>query len=572
MKGRVFMDIQPLESRSQSSTLRLLDTGWHSPVPQKRWEGARRHLRGPEAFLSKENFEKAQLDELESALAEHELKTLGRLLTRGNKLELEVFLRTHGVNPIFNPKDEIDVPVGVAKADVVDLREDPRPEAHRVILNGDIVHVLFQAGEATRFKKGPFYRLNPLTVAKEQGLTAELKAVERAASRLPSDISRFLLETDLGPKQNFMILAALRRVVQTEVNTGRLSAKEAHDRYREAVRRQKIMIFVSPREMVGDIHYHAIREKYQFFGFDPGNIVTIEQELCHGLRVDEEGNVSLIDADWGLDAAGHLYALLQAARPGDFTTYTDSGRPIKPMEVDALAYLLGKGGKYLSIIRINDMDRHTTEIINPKSFSYALQKFSEGYVNVIEGVSNPQGQKGGTGTTFGDPDLHVLTETHENSFPALSRPFEAAMKTYLETNAGRHPAYNAMRQWSDLLVTRTVLREIGGRIVFVPRQSTVDDQEVFYVGVDMPMGDLSLLYKRYPSRMFQFSGPNGRELLIHDMKTVDHLTVALRTLVRQCSDPSITDTIKEMISGKPVPFTKSSIDPEIYGAPTPEFS
>ena len=82
------------------------------------------------------------------------------------------------------------------------------------------------------------------------------------------------------------------------------------------------------------------------------------------------------------------------------------------------------------------------------------------------------------------------------------------------------------------LATRRVLKEYGGRIVFVPRQKTVEGNVISYLGVDMPMGDLSLLYSHYKSRMFQFAGPKGRELLTHDMKQKEHLARALRTLLR----------------------------------------
>ena len=74
-----------------------------------------------------------------------------------------------------------------------------------------------------------------------------------------------------------------------------------------------------------------------------------------------------------MDAAGHLYALMQASRPGDFTTYTESGRPIKPMEIDAFSYFVTRGAKVLSVIRINDMDRHSTEIINAKAAKAKIQ-------------------------------------------------------------------------------------------------------------------------------------------------------------------------------------------------------
>ena len=547
---------------------------WHSPVPENRWRGFRRKLSGTAAFESLSSFEQASLSELENSLADHEAATLGRLLARGNKVEIEVFVRTHGPNPIFDPQAELDIPVGAAKADVIDLHTPASAEANRAILDGEILHLLFQAGEASRFAEGPFYRLVPHQVAAKSTGDKEvdyyLNDIAQTRGELKKDISDFLIETPLGPKQPVLLRAALRRIVQDEIDAGRLAVKEALPRYRIALTNQKILFFVSSRGGVNEDHDRWLRGEHFFYGFHPENVVTIEQELARGIKADEAGQLTIVEDAATADAAGHLYALIQASRTGDFTTYTESGRPIKPMEVDAFSYFLGRGAKVMSVIRINDMDRHSTEIINAKALTHALRLFRGGAVNAIETVANPDGQKGGTGTTFIDPEVHVLTETHENSFPILARAFEAGVQAYLKENKGRHPAYNAMRQWADLAATRRALKEFGGRIVFVPRQKVIDGKEIFYLGVDMPMGDLSLLYANYKSRMFQFAGPNGHELLIHDMKQKEHLGIALRTLLRQMEDPHVVAAAQEALGKALVPFTASA-PRALYGAPCPEF-
>jgi len=550
-------------------------TQWSSPLSEERWKGYRSQLRGVAAFKSLYDFEKAQVLELDGCLSDHEKETLGRLLSRGNKSEMEIFIRGHGANPIFPPQEPLGFDVGVAKADVVNLNDPVSEEAANAILDGDIVHVLFQAGEGSRFKQGPFYSLNPLKAAqdfKSPENTEALKKIEHAKAGLPDNVAQLILDESFGPKQPLLIRAALRRVVMNEVNAGRLKFENAVSTYKEALARQKILFLISEKPEVSDVHNKNLRERFHFYGFKPDHLVTIEQQLVHGLTVNEKGEVSLLNEPWALDAAGHLYVLLQAARPEDFTSYMDSGRPIKSREVDGLGYLANKGRKIINVVRINDMDRHSTEIINPKAITYALKKFSEGYKNVIEGVSNTQGQKGGTGTTFVDPNIHVLTETHENSFPALSRPFEEAMVAYLKSNQGRHPAYNAMRQLADLSTTRQVLREYGARIVFVPRQKEVDGKTQTYLGVDMPMGDLSLLFGKYKSRMFQFAGPDNKELLIHDMKKQENLPMAVATIERQLVDPYVIAAMKEAISGEIQPFTPEEKTTFTYGAPTPEFN
>ncbi len=547
---------------------------WNSPIPEKRWRGVRRESPGIAAFQTVASFEKAAVDELQRGLADHEAATVGRLIALNKKVELEVFIRTHGPNPLFDPAADLDVPVGVAKADVVDLHELPSAEANRAILDGQVLHVLFQAGEASRFAAGPLYQLNPFQAAQkisdDEELSYYLKGVNGARADVPARAADLLVETPLGPKQPLLIRAAIRRAIQDEIDAGRLSKKEAPARYAEVLANQKILFFVSPRGGVNEAHDKALRETFSFFGFHPSNLATIEQELARGLTANEDGVISLLEGETTMDAAGHLYAMMQAARAGDFTTYTESGRPIKPMEVDALSYFASRGAKIISIIRINDMDRHSTEIVNGKALGYALRMFENGYVNVIETVANPDGQKGGTGTTFGDPEIHVLTETHENSFPALSRAFDSGMQTYLKGSSGRHPAYNAMRQWADLAATRRSLQEFGARIVFVPRQKEIDGKEVTYLGVDMPMGDLSLLYGNYKSRMFQFAGPRGRELLIHDMKKKENLAIALRTLLRQLEDPHVVAVARELTEKKAVSFNET-VERALYGAPCPEF-
>ena len=142
------------------------------------------------------------------------------------------------------------------------------------------------------------------------------------------------------------------------------------------------------------------------------------------------------------------------------------------------------------------------------------------------------------------------TETHENSFPVLARAYEKSVQLYVADNQGRHPAYNAMRQWAQLPLTREMLRTFGARIVFVPRQKNVEDKTVSYIGVDMPMGDLTLLYKNYPSRMFQFVGPAGRELLIHDMKKKENLSLALRSILsRNGRSAHVLMAVREILDG-----------------------
>jgi len=578
------MDRTPLNAlSSQKETSRLM---WNSPIPEPRWQGFRRVLRGAPAFTSLDNFEKSQVSELQEALADHESTALGRLLKEGKKAEAELFVRTHGPNPIFNPQEPLDVAVGVARADVVNLATPASPEANAKILNGEVVHVLFQAGEASRFQAGPLYALSPVAVAKtllaappspddeiaacRDILAADVARIEAVRKDLPRDVSALIVDGELGPKQPLLIRAAIRRVVQREVDAGRIKAKTAVDSYRQAIANQKILFFVSRRGNVAASHDAAL-QKFSFYGFNPGNLATIEQELVRGLLVDGDGVVSLFDNAEAADAGGHLYALVQASRDGDFTTYTESGKPIKPMEMDAFSYFINRGARVMNVVRINDMDRHTTEIVNAKALSYALARFAEGYVNVIETVANPDGQKGGTGTTFGDPETHMLTETHENSFPALSRAFEAARQEFLQKSGGRHPSYNAMRQWADLGATRRVIREYGARIVFVPRQKNVGGEDVCYLGADMPMGDLSLLMGPYRSRMFQFAGTDGKELLIHDMKKKDNLPIATRTVLRQLEDPHVVAAAEELLHGDLVAFEPAERRPFLYGAPTPEF-
>lgn len=550
-------------------------TRWNCPVPEKRWKGFRERYSGIEAFRSWRCFEEAQMDELRSSLSQQERLSLGRLLERAQKPELEVFTRTRGCNPLFDPETDLNMVVGIAKAEPVFLDQPASAEANQAILMGDVVHVLFQAGEASRFNQGPFYNLSPVQFAIQSSnpkWKPLLTQISKAAENLDSRVSEFLTYEKLGPKQPLFIRAALRRIVQSEINAKRLSVKKAMAVYEHALREQKLLFFVSQQGQVSQMHDDVLRKRFSFFGFNPENIVTIEQDLIHGLTVSAEGEVSLLSESWAQDAAGHLYALLQSVRPGDFVTYSETGRPLRADDFEALGYLAGRGGKFLNVIRINDMDRHTTEIVNTKALSYAMGQFRNGIVNVIECVSNPTGQKGGTGLTFGDLPYHFLTETHENSFPVLSRAFESALNIYRQAHQGRNPAYNAMRQWADLQATRTALRQAGGRLVFIPRQKELAGQTMTYLGVDMPMGDLSLLAHVYPSKMFQFIDEQQRELCIHDVKLQDHLDAALRTILHQVQEKHIIDAANEHHLGNKVDFSAFYNDPSPYAAPSAEFN
>ncbi|MCB4757432.1 MAG: hypothetical protein LHV69_10460, partial [Elusimicrobia bacterium] len=63
----------------------------------------------------------------------------------------------------------------------------------------------------------------------------------------------------------------------------------------------------------------------------------------------------------------------------------------------------------------------------------------------------------------------------------------------------------------------------------------------------------------------------GRELHIHDMKTVNHLPVALRTIERQLEDPFILEATEELLAGRRLPFKRPPKKKFLYGAPAPEF-
>lgn len=174
---------------------------------------------------------------------------LGWLLSCGNKAEIEIFVRGHGANPIFSPQEPLGFGVGVAKADIVNMSEPVSEEAAHAILNGDIVHLLFQAGEGSRFKQGPFYNINPMVAADvfkdEVDTSAEIKKIEAAVKSLPANIAQFILEEAFGPKQAVLIRAALRRIIKNEIEAGRLTVDKAETRYEEALKAQKIIFLIS---------------------------------------------------------------------------------------------------------------------------------------------------------------------------------------------------------------------------------------------------------------------------------------------------------------------------------------
>ena len=247
------------------------------------------------------------------------------------------------------------MPVGVSKADgVVSLDDLPSVEvANQAILMMDrfLAHVASKPAKRAGSRKVRLYRLSPVDVARrwKESLDTEakyfLETLDHAGHDLDPKVRAWILETPLGPKQPVLIRAALRRVVQDEIDTGRLDVTDATTRYKEAIANQKLLFFVSQNSDVNTLHDQALRERFSFFGFSPDNIVTIEQEVARGLTVNADGRVSFVDEPYGADAAGHLYALIQAARTTGFTTccYTPSGRAIKPMGLDAFSYVISRG-------------------------------------------------------------------------------------------------------------------------------------------------------------------------------------------------------------------------------------
>ena len=123
---------------------------------------------------------------------------------------------------------------------------------------------------------------------------------------------------------------------------------------------------------------------------------------------------------------------------------------------------------------------------------------------------------------------------------------------------GRHPAAPAPGATGRLhqLASRRRHRAVTGT-----------DRQVVTTCSGQP-ADRTVEMGRCPVRT---AGPEGHELVIHDMKKKDNLPIATRTLLRQLEDPHVQAAAEEIAGGALQPFTNPPAPGPVYGAPTPEF-
>ena len=405
-----------------------------------------------------------------------------------------------------------------------------RPIAEQSLVNGDIAFEAFYAGAAERMGKGPLYALDPWAVVEEY-----LRVVcKLPASFLPGDALRGI---GLGSRQLLQLRISLEEL-----------ARRLHYPPHEAIRRFVIILHVNaeaqPRVRQDLLQHHH-------YGFEPSNVIIVPQPVLPGCFFDEKGAL-VFDPHSKPFPYNHGWARMQL-------NWQDQAYWIDPKEEDhrleepVVDRLLSQGIRYLTLNRINDLDRISPlGILDVNLLALSLNLMREqGYALTVELVGNDTGQKGGFGLAEEGSEAMFLVE----SLCAKSTPFVERMDTLIEQFKNTLPwksdeerknskigvPYNAMRQVEDLQATKDALKE-GLPVVLRYREGRIY--------LEPPVGDMTNLpgiRARAVMRMHDRFNPairNGE--LIYDFKRLEDAYKAVPFLEMQDLQPRLRSLMHEV--------------------------
>ena len=396
-----------------------------------------------------------------------------------------------------------------------------RPIAEQSIVNGEIAFEAFYAGAGERMGKGPLYALDPWEVVEEY-LRVGCKL---PASFLPGDAIRGI---GLGSRQ----------LLQLRISLEQLS-RQLHYPSDEAIRRFVIVLHVNaeaqPRVRQDLIQHHH-------YGFEPSNVIIVPQPVLPGCFFDESGTL-VFDPQSKPFPYNHGWARMQLnwKEQAYWMDDKDQDHPLPEPVVD---HLLSRGTRYLTLNRINDLDRISPLGIldvNLLALSLHLMR-KQNYALTVELVGNDTGQKGGFGLAEEGSQAMFLVET----LCAKSTPFAERMDTLTEQFKNTFPwkneeerknskisvPYNAMRQVEDIQATKDALKE-GLPVVLRYREGRIY--------LEPPVGDMTNLpgiRARAVMRMNDRFNPairNGE--LIYDFKKLEDACKAVPFLEAQDLQP-----------------------------------
>ena len=407
--------------------------------------------------------------------------------------------------------------------------------AEQSIVNGEIAFEAFYAGAGERMG-GPLYPLDPWAVI-EKYLR---ESCELPSHFLPAGAIRGI---GLGSRQLLQLRLSLEEL-----------SRWLHYPSFEAIGKFVIILHVNP-----EVEPHVRQDliQHQHYGFEPGNMIIVPQPFLPGWHFDAQGQF-VLDPTSTLFPYNHGWARMQLNWKRQAYWLDDAGQK-HPFAEPVVDHLLERGIRYLTLNRINDLDRISPQgIMDVNLIALSLYLMRErGYSLTVELGGNDTGQKGGFGLAEEGSEAMFLVET----LCAKSTPFVRRMDRLTEEfkntlswrsedekkNSKIGVPYNAMRQFEDIQATKDSLQE-GLPVVLRYREGRIY--------LEPPVGDMTNLpgiRARAVMRMHDRFNPairNGE--LIYDFKELENAHKGPFFLEAQDNQPQFRELVHTLALNRSV--------------------
>jgi hypothetical protein len=295
----------------------------------------------------------------------------------------------------------------------------------------------------------------------------------------------------------------------------------------------------------------AIREdliRRRHYGFSPQNVILVPQPVLPGWYFDDKGQL-VLDPRSKMFPYNHGWARMQLNWKGQ--AYCLDAAGLEHRFAEAIDdHLLGRGIRYLTLNRINDLDRLSPQgILDVDLIALSLHLMQQqGYSLTVELVGNDTGQKGGFGLAEENSDTMFLVETlcaksglFAERMDTLTEQFKNTLSWQNEEqkkNSKIGVPYNAMRQVEDIQATKDALKE-GLPVVLRYREGRIY--------LEVPTGDMTNLQgilARAVMRMHdRFNSAIRSGELIYDFKKLDDAYKAPPFLEAQDRQPRFRELV-----------------------------
>jgi glycogen debranching enzyme len=396
--------------------------------------------------------------------------------------------------------------------------EDYRKRARDGILRGRVVMEFIFAGAATRLGLGPMYGADLKAVADViAGRPAAVseavrKRILQKVAELPEDVRTSVGSAAAEGGPLFNLGLGTRQILQYRLELERL-AREAGEDPGALLARTPLVVHVN-EEVWEDVRRDFVENG--FFGFDPANVLFVEQPVYRGYRY-EDGALELNEASDALPL-GHGHGLLQLAQAGEAVRLDAAGRPA-PVEGSVIDELERRSVQALVAHRINDMTMWTGDVLDADRVAMMLHAMDRGHNVVVELVGNPGKQKGGNAIRHEHEGVTVDMLIETSNTKGSER-----LTAFLDERAKQGAPYNAFRNGYKLSALRELLSD------GLPANLRYKNGH-FYV--ELVSGDVT----QKPAAKAVFFQKSGE--LIHDFKEFKNLPEALAYLAAQDAQPEM---------------------------------